>query len=80
MFKYARKNTLINGLTTIFNYISLWNSAIWHNDVFYIHIIIYLKLQLLPATSASCQVTQRRGSVRGAGLCNGNRDDKLTTD
>jgi len=48
--------TLINGLTTIFNCILLWNTSIWHNDVFYVHIIIYLKLQLLPAASASCPV------------------------
>jgi len=47
---------LINGLTTIFNCILLWNTSVWHNDVFYVHIIIYLKLQLLPATSASCLV------------------------
>jgi len=43
---YARK-TLINGLTTIFNCILLWNTSSWHNDVFYVHIVIYLKLQLL---------------------------------
>jgi len=30
MFTYARK-TLINGLTTIFNCIILWNTSIWHN-------------------------------------------------
>ena len=55
MFKYPRK-TLINGLTTIFSCILLWNTSIWHNDVLYVHIIIYLKLQLLPATSVSCPV------------------------
>jgi len=55
---YAK--TLINDLTTIFNCILLWSTSIWHNDVFYVHIIIYLKLQLLPATSASCPVTVSR--------------------
>ena len=42
---YACK-TLINGLTAIFNCILLWNTSIWHNDVFYVHIINDLKLQL----------------------------------
>jgi len=46
MLKYARKKTLTNGLSTISNCILLWNTSIWHNDVFYVHIIIYLKLQL----------------------------------
>ena len=52
--KYARKN--INKWLNN-NYILLWSTSIWHNDVFYVHIIIYLKLQLLPATSTSCPVT-----------------------
>jgi len=58
LFKYARTKTLINGLTTIFNCISLLSTSIWHNDVFYVHIIIYLKLQLLSATSARCPVRE----------------------
>ena len=37
MFKYTQKKTLINGLTTIFNCILLWNTSIWHNDMFYVH-------------------------------------------
>jgi len=34
--------TLINGLTAIFHCILLWNTSIWHNDMFYVHIIMYL--------------------------------------
>ena len=40
------QKALINGLTMILNCILLWNTSIWHNDVFYVHIMIYLKLQL----------------------------------
>jgi len=31
------QKTLINGLTTIFNCILLWNTSIWHNDMFCPH-------------------------------------------
>ena len=54
----SHAKTLINGLTTVFNCILLWNTSIWHNDVFYVHIIIYLKLQLLLATSTTCPVRE----------------------
>ena len=52
VFKYARRN-INKWLNNNIQLIVLWNTSIWHNNVFYVHIIIYLKLQLLPATSAS---------------------------
>ena len=51
--------TLINGLTTIFNCIFLWNTSVLHT-VWQWHVLCphnhLLKLQLLPATSSSCPV------------------------
>jgi len=41
----------------------------WHNDVFYVHIIIYLKLQQLPATSASCAVRDLSSRVDQSTRC-----------
>jgi len=67
---------LINGLTTISNCILLWSTSIWHNDVFYIHIIVYLKLQLHPRVvqsaswqSANCPVTQQKHTFNNQNRC-----------
>ena len=55
MFKYARKN--INKWLNNNNQLHfIITTSIWHNDVFYVHIIIYLKLRVPPATSTSWPV------------------------